>query len=167
MYERHTIKRANIKDSPMNALPQPPDRRLLGHSDIAISPLAWGMWRLAENGRSAADAARLVHGVLDAGVTLFDTADIYGFNGTNGFGHAEALLGKVLASEPGLRARMVLATKGGIVPPLPYDQSPAYLAGAIDASLRRLNVESIDLYQLHRPDILAHPQEVEIGRAHV
>ncbi|KUO52019.1 MAG: aldo/keto reductase [Sphingomonadales bacterium BRH_c42] len=143
----------------MNALP-PPARRLLGNSDIAISPLAWGMWRLAENGRSAGDAARLAHGALEAGITLFDTADIYGFDGTAGFGDAEALLGEVLASEPGLRARMVLATKGGICPPLPYDQSPAYLASAIDASLRRLNVECIDLYQIHRPDILAHPQEV-------
>ncbi|OGS59898.1 MAG: aldo/keto reductase [Erythrobacter sp. RIFCSPHIGHO2_12_FULL_63_10] len=144
----------------MNALPQSPAQRLLGHSDISISPLAWGMWRLAKDARSAADAARLVHVALNAGITLFDTADIYGFDGASGFGDAEALLGEVLASEPGLRARMVLATKGGIVPTLPYDQSPAYLASAIDASLRRLRVESIDLYQIHRPDILAHPQEV-------
>lgn len=144
----------------MNPLPPPPSHRLLGNTDIAISPLAWGMWRLAENGRSAADAARLVHGALDAGITLFDTAEIYGFDGTDGFGHAEALLGQVLAGEPALRARMVLATKGGIVPPLPYDQSPVYLASAIDASLRRLNVETVDLYQIHRPDILTHPQEV-------
>ena len=55
---------------------------------------------------------------------------------------------------------MVLASKGGIRPPLPYDQSAAYLAEAIDASLRRLKVERIDLWQIHRPDILAHPQEV-------
>src|SRR3546814_10973056 len=114
MDERHTSKRANIKDSPMNALPQPPAHRLLGHSDISVSPLAWGMWRLAENGRSAADAAKLVHGALDAGITLFDTADIYGFDGPSGFGRAEALLGEVLAGEPGLRARMVPAPKGGI-----------------------------------------------------
>lgn len=144
----------------MSPLPPPPSRRLLGQSDIAISPLAWGMWRLAEDGRNAADAARLVHAALDAGITLFDTADIYGFDGAGGFGDAEALLGSVLAREPGLRAKMVLATKGGIRPPLPYDQSAPYLASAIDASLRRLNVERIDLYQLHRPDILAHPQEV-------
>ena len=64
------------------------------------------------------------------------------------------------AIEPALRGRMVLASKGGIRPPLPYDQSAAYLAEAIDASLRRLKVERIDLWQIHRPDILAHPQEV-------
>ncbi len=144
----------------MTLLPAPPAVRQLGASGIAISPIAWGMWRLAENGRSAGEAARLVHAALDAGITLLDTADIYGFDGSNGFGDAEALLGEVLAAEPALRQRMVLASKGGIMPPLPYDQSADYLNAALDASLRRLRTECIDLYQIHRPDILAHPQEV-------
>ena len=144
----------------MSHLPAVPASRTLGSSGIAISPIAWGMWRLAEDGRSAAEAARLVHAALDAGITLLDTADIYGFNGAGGFGDAEALLGEVLAAEPGLRNRMVLATKGGIKPPLPYDQSADYLNAAIDASLQRLRTETIDLWQIHRPDILAHPQEV-------
>lgn len=144
----------------MSELPLPPAARTLGSSGISISPIAWGMWRLADDGRSAGDAARLVHVALDAGITLLDTADIYGFNGTGGFGDAESLLGEVLAAEPGLRGRMVLASKGGIMPPLPYDQSAGYLQAALDASLRRLKTESIDLYQIHRPDILAHPQEV-------
>lgn len=144
----------------MSQLAAPPLRRQLGASGIEISPIAWGMWRLAENGRSAADAARLVHAALDAGIDFLDTADIYGFNGEGGFGDAEALLGEVLAAEQGLRQRIVLATKGGIRPPLPYDQSPEYLAEAIDASLRRLRTDTIDLWQIHRPDILAHPQEV-------
>ncbi|MFM5884622.1 MAG: aldo/keto reductase family oxidoreductase [Novosphingobium sp.] len=143
----------------MSELPLPPSSRTLGASDIAISPIAWGMWRLAEGGRTAADAAKLVHAALDAGITLLDTADIYGFDGKSGFGDAEALLGQVLAAEPALRSRMVLATKGGILPPLPYDQSADYLRAAIEASLRRLQVEQIDLWQIHRPDILAHPQE--------
>jgi len=144
----------------MSELPLPPVTRSLGTSGIDVSPIAWGMWRLAENGRTAADAAKLVHAALDAGINFLDTADIYGFDGTGGFGDAEALLGEVLAAEPALRDRMVLATKGGILPPLPYDQSPAYLAKAIDDSLRRLRVDSVDLWQIHRPDILAHPQEV-------
>ncbi|GAC1411449.1 MAG: aldo/keto reductase [Novosphingobium sp.] len=143
----------------MSQLPPVPVTRTLGEGGPAISPIAWGMWRLADDGRSAADAALLVHAALDAGITLLDTADIYGFDGKQGFGRAEELLGEVLAAEPGLRARMVLATKGGILPPLPYDQSPEYLAEAIDASLRRLQVERIDLWQIHRPDILAHPHE--------
>lgn len=144
----------------MSLLPPPPETVALGRSGLSVAPIAWGMWRLAEGGRTAAEAARLVHAALDAGITLLDTADIYGFDGAGGFGDAEALLGEVLASEPALRGHMVLASKGGILPPLPYDQSAAYLAGAIDASLRRMQVERIDLYQVHRPDILAHPQEV-------
>lgn len=144
----------------MSDLPLPPATRQLGSSGIFISPLAWGMWRLADGGHTVGTAARLVNAVLDSGITLLDTADIYGFNGTNGFGDAEALLGKVLANEPGLRERMVLATKGGIRPPLPYDQSAAYLRSAIDASLTRLKTDSVDLWQIHRPDILAQPQEV-------
>jgi len=144
----------------MSELPLPPATRMLGSSGIAVSPIAWGMWRLTENGRTASEAARLVHAALDAGITFLDTADIYGFDGSGGFGDAEVLLGEVLAAEPALRDRMVLATKGGIMPPLPYDQSAAYLRKAIDDSLRRLQVGSVDLWQIHRPDILAHPQEV-------
>ncbi|MDP4604812.1 MAG: aldo/keto reductase, partial [Erythrobacter sp.] len=144
----------------MSELPLPPATRNLGASGIAVSPLAWGMWRLAEDGRTAGDAAKLVHAALEAGITFLDTADIYGFDGAGGFGDAEVLLGEVLAAEPGLRDKMVLATKGGILPPLPYDQSADYLRTAIDASLTRLKVDSVDLWQIHRPDILAHPQEV-------
>lgn len=144
----------------MSDLPLPPAFRQLGHSGIAVSPIAWGMWRLAENGRTPADAAKLVHAALDAGINFLDTADIYGFDGSAGFGDAEALLGEVLAAEPVLRERMILATKGGILPPLPYDQSADYLRKAIDDSLARLKVDVIDLWQIHRPDILAHPYEV-------
>jgi predicted oxidoreductase len=144
----------------MSHLPLPPATRPLGASGLEVGPIAWGMWRFAEGGRTVGDATGLVHAVLDAGITLLDTADIYGFDGAAGFGDAEALLGEVLRAEPGLRQRFVLASKGGIRPPVPYDQSSAYLAEAIDASLRRLAVDTIDLWQIHRPDILAHPQEV-------
>jgi predicted oxidoreductase len=141
----------------MSQLALPPERLPLGRDGPSVSPIAWGMWRLAG---SRDEAARLVASALDAGIDLLDTADIYGFDGSSGFGDAETLLGEVLAADTGLRSRMVLATKGGIRPPLPYDQSAGYLAEAIDASLRRLQVERVELYQIHRPDILAHPQEV-------
>lgn len=144
----------------MSLLPAPPPARRLGTSEVSISPIAWGMWRLADSGRSAAQASVLVHTALDAGITLLDTADIYGFDGSRGFGDAEAMLGEVIAAEPSLRHRMVLATKGGIRPPLPYDQSPDYLRTALDESLRRLRTDTVDLYQIHRPDILTHPQEL-------
>jgi predicted oxidoreductase len=120
--------------------------------------MAWGMWRFA--GRSVADARALVEAALDSGITLLDTADIYGFDGKGGFGDAEALLGHVFAEAPHLRNRTVLATKGGIMPPLPYDSSPAYLEAALDASLKRMGVPRVDLYQIHRPDILTHPHDI-------
>ena len=141
----------------MSLLPAVPATRMLGSSDVTVSSLAWGMWRFAG---SDADATALVHAVLDAGITFFDTADIYGFNGKAGFGDAEALLGRVMAADASIRDRIVLATKGGIMPPLPYDQSAAYMAAALDASLTRLGVERVELYQVHRPDILTHPQEL-------
>lgn len=141
----------------MSDLAPAPRTRSLGTSGLTVSSLAWGMWRFAG---SREDAARLVHAVLDSGITFFDTADIYGFNGHSGFGDAEALFGEVMAADPSIRGRIVLATKGGIMPPLPYDQSGPYLSGALDASLRRLKTDRVELYQIHRPDILAHPQEV-------
>jgi predicted oxidoreductase len=95
-----------------------------------------------------------VDAALEAGITLFDHADIYGD------GEAEALFGRVLQEAPELRDRIVLATKGGIIIGTPYDSSAAYLQQACEASLRRLGVDVIDLYQIHRPDFLAHPREV-------
>ncbi len=142
----------------MSELPQVPATRLLGRSGIVVSSMAWGMWRFA--GRSLAEARALVDAALAAGITLFDTADIYGFDGKRGFGDAERLLGQVFAEAPGLRDRMVLATKGGIMPPIPYDSSPAYLERALDESLKRLGVARVDLYQIHRPDVLTHPHEI-------
>lgn len=123
-----------------------------------VSPIAWGMWRFSN--ATVAEGRALVEAAFEAGVTLFDTADIYGFDGAGGFGDAERLLGHVFAEAPALRDRMVLATKGGITPPVPYDSSNDYLMEALEASLRRLQVDHVDLYQIHRPDVLAHPHDV-------
>jgi len=142
----------------MSEITLSPEPRPLGKSGLTVSPIAWGMWRFA--GVSPGEGRGLIEAAVDAGVTLFDTADIYGFDGSGGFGDAESLLGEVFAETPSLRDRMVLATKGGITPPVPYDSSSAYLTKALDDSLRRMKVDSVDLYQIHRPDILAHPQEV-------
>lgn len=99
-----------------NFLPQPARSRVLGVSGLEVSSLAWGMWRFKGNDLMQAD--RLVRSVLDSGVTLLDTADIYGLDGA-GFGAAEELLGRVLHADVGLRRRFVLASKGGIRPPTP------------------------------------------------
>ncbi len=129
----------------------------LGQGGLQIAPLAWGMWRFQGDDVAAAQAR--VEAALAAGVTLLDTADIYGLD-AGAFGLAESLLGKVLAAAPHLRSRFVLASKGGIRPGVPYDSSPAYLTSALEASLTRMGVERIDLYQIHRPDSLTHPSEV-------
>ena len=130
----------------------------LGKTSLKVSPLAWGMWRFRGDDVAAAQAR--VEAALAAGMTLLDTADIYGPDNAEPFGAAEALLGRVLKAAPRLRDRFVLASKGGIVMGTPYDSSPAYLTSAIDASLTRLGVDHIDLWQIHRPDSLAHPAEV-------
>jgi len=132
--------------------------RPLGKSGISVSPIAWGMWRLAGDDVTAARAK--VEAALAAGITLLDTADVYGCDTPAGFGSAEALFGRVLAEAPALREQMVIATKGGIVLGIPYDSSASYLAAALEASLTRMQVEQVDLYQIHRRDLLAHPQEV-------
>jgi predicted oxidoreductase len=142
----------------MTYLPFSPDPRPLGKSGIMVSPIAWGMWRFA--GEDVNAARRKVEAAIDAGVTLFDTADIYGPDNGERFGAAESLLGQIFAEAPWLRDGMVIATKGGIVIGTPYDSSADYIEQAIDASLQRLGIEHIDLWQIHRPDILTHPHEV-------
>lgn len=124
-----------------------------------VGPIAYGQWRYTTD--SVRDAQALIETALDAGMNLIDTADVYGLDwGGTGFGSVEALLGRVLAVAPHLRERMVLATKGGIVPPTPYDSSPAALRAACHASLQRLHTDGIDLYQIHRPDLYTHPADV-------
>jgi predicted oxidoreductase len=130
----------------------------LGATDVRVSRLAWGMWRF--QGDDLAHARALVDAAFDAGINLFDTADIYGFNGRDGFGDAEILLGRLFDADPGLRSQMVLASKGGVVPGVPYDSSADYLVAACEASLRRLGTDRLDLFQVHRPDVLTHPAEV-------
>ena len=135
-------------------------KRSLGSLD-PVGPIAYGQWRFTDEDLSAGQA--LLETALESGMNLIDTADVYGFDwGGTGYGQVEEILGRILASSPGLRERIVLATKGGIAPPTPYDSSPKYLRSACEASLSRLQVDVIDLYQIHRPDLFAHPADVAI-----
>jgi len=124
-----------------------------------VGPLGFGCWRFTDP--DIDNAYRLIESALDAGMNLIDTADVYGLDwGGTGFGFNEEILGRVITAHPDLRGRMVLATKGGIMPGIPYSQSPEYLRSACEASLRRLQVDTIDLYQIHRPDLFSHPCDV-------
>ena len=107
--------------------------------DLTVSAVGLGCNNFGR--RLDLDGTRaVVDAALDAGVTLFDTADVYG-----GEGASERLLGEVLE---GRREQAVIATKFG------YDDggSPATVRSAVDASLERLRTDRIDLYQYHRPD---------------
>jgi predicted oxidoreductase len=133
--------------------------RELGRSGMTVGPLAFGCWRFTHG--HIRDARTALDTALANGMRLVDTADVYGLDwGGAGFGACEALLGRVLSDAPELRDQMVLATKGGIHPPVPYDSSADALRRACEASLQRLEVETIDLYQVHRPDLFAHPEIV-------
>lgn len=142
----------------MDMITLSPELRPLGKSGLRVSPLAWGMWRFSGDDVKAAQAR--VEAALAAGISFFDTADIYGPDNDEPFGASEVLLGRVFAASPGLRDRIVLASKGGIRIGVPYDLSPGYIRAAVEASLNRLGVERLDLWQIHRPDMLAHPAEV-------
>jgi aryl-alcohol dehydrogenase-like predicted oxidoreductase len=100
-------------------------------------------------------AMRTIHAALDAGVTLIDTADIYAPSWDT-MGHNETLVGKGMRSYGGNTDSVVIATKGGITRDKGErwgrDASLTYLRAAVEASLRALQVDVIDLYQWHRPD---------------
>ena len=137
--------------------------RRLG-DEVQIGPIGFGCWRLT--GASHADNGRLIATALDLGMNLIDNADVYGLDwGGTGFGTCEEALGRVLAADPSMRDRMVLATKGGIIPGVPYDSSGAYLISSCEASLRRMGVDHVDLYQIHRPDMFTHPEEIAVAFA--
>jgi aryl-alcohol dehydrogenase-like predicted oxidoreductase len=125
--------------------------RTLGPDGPTVSALGLGCMGMSElyGPHSDAESTATLHHALDLGVTLFDTADIYG-PCTN-----EELLGRAFA---GQRSRVFIATKFGFVinedkeAPAAIDGRPAYVRAACEASLKRLGVSHIDLYYLHRVD---------------
>ncbi len=133
--------------------------RLLGAGDVRVGAVSFGCWRFTGTDR-AGDIALIEH-AIDLGMNLIDTADVYGLDwGGSGFGANETALGDVLRHSPALRDRIVLATKVGIVPGVPYVSDPSYLVDATEASLRRLGTDHVDLLQIHRPDPFTHPAQV-------
>ena len=132
--------------------------RPLGRSGLNAFPIAYGLWRFA--GTDVPTARAKIDAALAAGIDLFDHADVYGCDGGGNFGDAEELFGRALAEQPSLRDVMIIASKGGIVLGRPYDSSAEWIRRACEDSLRRLGVDVIDLYQIHRPDFVTHPAEL-------
>lgn len=138
-----------------------PMQRILGRSGIKVSAVGMGCWAIGGTTRAPVasgsgafgwgevddrESIAAIHAALDAGVTFFETADVYGG------GHSEKVLGQALV---GRRHEVVLATKFGFAFD-PYtrqmlgpETSPAYIRRACEGSLRRLQTDVIDLYQLH------------------
>jgi predicted oxidoreductase len=133
--------------------------RPLGQTALQVGPIAYGLWRFV--GSDVAAGRARIEAALAAGMNLIDVAAVYGLDwGGQAFGESEGLLGRVLAETPGLRARMVLATKFGIIPGIPYDSGAEAVIASCEASLKRLRTDVIDLFQVHRPDVLTHPEEL-------
>jgi aryl-alcohol dehydrogenase-like predicted oxidoreductase len=123
-------------------------KRRLGSSGIEVSAIGFGCMSLSSvyGASNDDDGIALIHEAIDAGITLLDTSDMYGF------GHNEELVGKAIE---GRRSEIVLATKfgnlggrGGKI----ADGRPEYVLSACESSLKRLGVETIDLYYQHRID---------------
>ncbi|MFF4589636.1 aldo/keto reductase [Streptomyces sp. NPDC001388] len=133
---------------------------------LRVSAIGLGAMPLSVEGRpDETRALATVHAALDAGVTLLDTADSYHLPGEDP-GHNERLLARALASYGGDTDGVLVATKGGRGRPAGTDWTvngdPRHLKAAAEASLRRLGVEAIGLYQLHKPDP-AVPFEDSVG----
>jgi len=142
--------------------------RTLGRSGLPVSALGMGTWAIGGAmpgpdgepfGWGQVDdtvSLRAIRTAVDLGVTLFDTADVYGI------GHAETILGRALAP---VRDRVLIATKWGggyderAGHLLPADSSPGYLRTALAASLRRLHTDYVDIYQLHISHLPRGPAE--------
>jgi aryl-alcohol dehydrogenase-like predicted oxidoreductase len=124
--------------------------------DLTVSAIGLGAMPLStkEERPSPDDAVATVHAALDAGVTLIDTADAYARDEAE-FGHNEELVARALATYGGDASGVLVATKGGHTrrgADWELDGTPGYLRRACEASLRRLGVDAIGLYQFHRPD---------------
>mgnify|MGYP001555320751 CR=1 FL=1 len=132
--------------------------RNLGNSGLRVSLVGLGCNNFG--GRLDLEGSRkVVHKALDLGITLFDTADVYGGLGGGKTGGSEECLGQILGDR---RKDIVLATKFA----MPMDAaeklkgaSRRYIMAAVEASLRRLKTDYIDLYQQHRPDPLTPIEE--------
>ncbi|MGI5213717.1 aldo/keto reductase [Plantactinospora sp. CA-290183] len=124
--------------------------------DTEVSAIGLGGMPMSIEGRPDEErSVRTIHAALDAGITLIDTADAYHLHADE-VGHNESLIARALASYGGDTSGVLVATKGGHLRPgdgsWTVDSSPAYLRAACEASLKRLGVEAIGLYQHHRPD---------------
>jgi len=123
---------------------------------VQVSAIGLGGMPMSIEGRpDRSRSIATIHAALDAGVTLIDTADAYHLHADE-VGHNEELIAEALSSYGGDTSQVLVATKGGHLRPgdgsWTLDGSPQHLREACEASLKRLGVDAIGLYQFHRPD---------------
>ncbi|SDZ86525.1 Predicted oxidoreductase [Thalassobacillus cyri] len=123
----------------------------LGTSELEVGEISLGCMRMSE--LSNKDAAYVIENALDAGVDLFDHADIYGK------GKSEEVFANAIQMNDDIREKMKLQTKCGIRDGF-FDFSKEHILESVDASLRRLKTDYVDSMLLHRPDALMEPEEV-------
>lgn len=123
----------------------------LGSGNLQVPVIAVGCMRI--NALTVNETEAFIKGAMDMGANFFDHADIYGD------GSCEELFGSVLQANPGIREKMILQSKAGIVPGKYYDNSKEYLVKAVDDILGRLHTDYLDIFLIHRPDALADPEE--------
>jgi aryl-alcohol dehydrogenase-like predicted oxidoreductase len=125
--------------------------RHLGATGLQVSEIGFGTWGLGGNSYGPVDdavAMKTLCCAFDAGITFYDTSDLYGN------GHSEELLGAALRR---VRDRIVICTKVGLLPhtgfEMPFDFSPRHIRAGLEASLKRLQTDYVDLYLLHSPTL--------------
>ncbi|WP_430511978.1 aldo/keto reductase [Pannonibacter phragmitetus] len=131
--------------------------------DLSLSRIVYGMWRIGDDSNtSPAHVQAKIESCLAQGITTLDQADIYG-----GY-TAEAILGGALKASPQLRDKVELVTKCGIVAPVGryadrrvkyYDTTAGHITASVEASLRDMGTDRIDLLLIHRPDPLIDHEE--------
>jgi predicted oxidoreductase len=123
------------------------------NSDLTVPSVVLGLMRIAN--LSNAEIQKLVGAALDAGISFFDHADVYGGSAH----HCEVRFGEAVHLSPGERARIIIQSKAGIRSGF-FDFSTEHILRAVDGSLGALKTEYLDVLLLHRPDALVEPEEV-------
>ena len=124
----------------------------LGKSNLKVPRVAIGCMRI--NSMNIEELAEYIKFCVDNGLNFFDHADIYGR------GECERLFGKALKLSGIKREDIVIQSKCGIVPGKMYDFSKEYIIKSVDEILERLDIDYLDILELHRPDVLVEPEEV-------
>jgi len=136
---------------------------MFGRTGLLVSEIGYGTWGLGGDAYGPVDddqSVSCLRAALDLGINFYDTSDLYGS------GHSEEVIGRAFV---GCRDRVVLATKVGLLPHtgfyMPQELSPGHVRRAVEASLRRLRTDYVDLYQLHSPEVSylkKHPELFDV-----